>query len=56
MDWHLSSNTYALTCLFLCSYGFVSYASVEEAKAVFDEQKDIKLDGKVLFIDFSEGK
>ncbi|XP_065891260.1 uncharacterized protein [Dysidea avara] len=37
-------------------YGFVSYASVEEAKAVFDEQKDIKLDGKVLFIDFSEAK
>jgi len=35
----------------------VEYASVEEAKAMFDKQGDIKLDGRVLLIDFQdEGK
>ncbi|XP_065890386.1 nucleolin-like [Dysidea avara] len=34
-------------------YGFVQYASVEEAKAVFDKRKSIKLDGRTLHIDFS---
>jgi len=32
----------------------VEYASVEEAKAVFDKKEDVLLDGRVLFIDFQD--
>jgi len=43
----------------LFSYAFVTYATVEEAKAVFDKEENIEVDGKVLFINYSkprEGK
>jgi len=39
--------------LFLCSYGFVKYATVDEAKAVFDSPNDIVLDGRSLYIDYA---
>jgi len=35
------------------SYGFVDFASVEEAKVVFDRQEEIEVDGRVLFINFA---
>jgi len=40
----------------LCSYGFVDYASVEEAKAVLDQQEDMELDGQVLILNYSGHK
>ena len=33
--------------------GFVNYASVEEAKQVFDNPEDIVIDGSTLFINFA---
>ena len=34
----------------------MTYASVEEAKAVFDSQENIEVDGHILFIDFSKDR
>ncbi|XP_065889936.1 nucleolin-like isoform X2 [Dysidea avara] len=34
-------------------FGFVDYASVEEAKAVFDKQEEIVVNGHTLYIDYS---
>ena len=43
---------YAVHCSF-CRCGFVNYSSVEEAKRVFDDPKDIVIDGNTLFINFA---
>ena len=37
----------------LCSFGFVAYSTVEEAKQVVDSSDEIELDGHILHIDFS---
>ena len=34
-------------------FGFVEFASVEEARAVFDKPENIMLGGRVIFIDYS---
>ncbi|XP_065889937.1 uncharacterized protein [Dysidea avara] len=34
-------------------YGFVHYSTIDEAKAVFDKQEDIVLDGCSLFVEYS---
>ena len=39
---------------FVCSCGFVEYRNMDEAKAVFEKQEDIILDGHTLFIDYSK--
>ena len=39
--------------MFLYSYGFVHYSTIDEAKAVFDKQEDIVLDGCSLFVEYS---
>ena len=36
----------------LCSFGFVDFASVEEAKAAVDGAENIEVDGHVLSIEF----
>ena len=36
-----------------CRCGFVNYASVEEAKRVFDNPEDILVEGSALFINFA---
>jgi len=40
----------------LCSYGFVEYASVEEAAAVWEREETITMDGSTLFIDYVSPK
>ena len=45
-----------MTCSLLYSFGFVDFASAEEAKAVFDSPEGIEVDGHVLFIDFKAPK
>jgi len=40
----------------LFRFGFVDYASVEEARAVLDQQGKIELDGQVLIVNYSERK
>jgi len=47
-----------INCYFFssCSYGFVDYATVEEAKAVFDQQEDIKVDGRVVYTNYLSPK
>lgn len=34
-------------------FGFVEYATVDEAKAVFDKEENVILDGRVIYIDYA---
>ena len=47
--------TFLITYYFY-SFGFVEYSSVDEAKAVFDKQEEMVLDGRVLHINYSSRK
>lgn len=34
-------------------FGFVEYASVDEARAVFEKPENVILDGRIVFIDYA---
>ena len=36
-----------------CRFGFVEYATVAEAQAVFDKPENIVLDGRIIYIDYA---
>lgn len=40
--------------LFFYSFGYVEFASVDEAQAVFDKEENFVLDGRSLFIDYGK--
>lgn len=46
---------FVILCFFY-RFGFVEFANVEEAKAVFDKQENIEVDGEVLFVNYSARK
>ena len=39
-----------------CSFGFVEFSEVYEAKAVFDQQENVVLDGRTLIIGYGRLK
>ena len=40
--------------MILHRFGFVKFATVDEAKAVFDKEEDIVLDGRSLVINYGK--
>jgi len=42
--------------LFIPSYGYVDYLTVDQAKRMFHTQGNIELDGRILFIDYAENR
>ena len=40
--------------LYFYSFGYVEFASVDDAKAVFDKEENFVLDGRSLFIDYGK--
>ena len=39
--------------IFPCSFGYVEFASVNDAKNIFDCLENIELDGRTLYIDYA---
>lgn len=37
---------------FLCRFGYVEFASVEDAQNIFNRPENIKLDGRILYLDY----
>jgi len=46
----------SILILFIPSYGYVDYLTVDQAKRVFHSQENIKLNGRILFIDYAVNK
>ena len=42
--------------MFSCSFGFVEYATVEEAKKVLERSENVELDGRTLTINFGKSR